>query len=66
MKINKVALQSFLEAILLKGDRQNKECTLNFLEKSVNVQLLSGDNTTAIRGSLNGDFEKLERLVLIT
>lgn len=56
MKIDKKIFQSFLEGILLKGDRQNKECLLSVSDKSIKCQLLSGDNTTAIRGELKGDF----------
>lgn len=62
MKIDKIVLQGFLENILLKGDRCNKECKLVVELKDISVQLLSGDNTTAIRGKLKGDFEKIGEL----
>jgi hypothetical protein len=58
MKIEKSVFQSFLEAILLKGEHQNKECILSVNKDGLGAVLLSADGTTAIRAKLKVAVQK--------
>ena len=59
MKIDKNVFQSFLEAILLKGEHQNKECILSVNKEGLGAILLSADGTTAIKANLNVSLDKV-------
>ena len=56
MEINKSKFVAFLEGIVLKGDRQNREAVLTVGDTRLACTILSADSTTAIEASLGGAF----------